>query len=112
MRVKEAKKRELLEVAKSVLPGVEWAPEEAWLTDGLSEEEARKPSEPLHFRDGELTLFLKADLGGQHYNSLSRLTHAVEKWVERELGTGVKVDVRFFRLGKEEKEEEEVGLSF
>lgn len=116
MLLSESKRSELLEVVRGVLPGAEWAPEEAWLEDSVGDKAARKGSPSSHFMstcqcDGgpepaELALFVKGRLMGQHFNTVARIQHAVEKWAQEGNlvweGCGVckdrlYVDVRLFR---------------
>lgn len=116
MLLSEAKKSELLTIVQEVLPGAAWAPEEAWLEDSVGDKAARKGSPSVHFQTAcqcdsgpepaELTLFLKGKLFGQHFNTVSRIQHAVEKWARDGglvwEGCGIcrdrlNIDIRLFR---------------
>lgn len=97
-----------------MLPGAQWAPNEAWLEEGQN---GKKPSEPVDLsstfcdcaprdpRPVTLTLFIKAALTGQHFNVVGKMEKAVREWGKRMLkvegcgicGDEIEIDLRLFR---------------
>jgi hypothetical protein len=122
-------KTELLQHLQEVLPGVAYAPNEAWLEEGRS---GKKGSETLLLthscscgvqeEPNTLTVFLRGKLSGAHYNIIRKLERVVERWFRDQKiylnGCGMCeggsiIDVRFFRTDNEkprfkEAESEEI----
>lgn len=127
MTLTNNQKERLLKTIHQVLPSAEWAPRESFIEDSLSDDEGRKDQEPVHLLETDsgvdLVVFIKANLSGQHYNTVSRVEGKVRQWLIGELlqsGTlgeynshfDVSVDLRLFRTDrKEDRVPDEITLT-